>query len=82
MPCASRTSGTRGLPGPPPDPVEFKSKPSNPTHANRSSLPDPLRRSAVALPVVPHPDGSGEDGRLLPLLWVTLPHRPVIPGAV
>ena len=36
----------------------------------------------MALPVVPHPDGSGEDGRLLPLLRFTLPHCPLIPGTV
>jgi hypothetical protein len=66
----------------PPVPCHNRFIPSNPPHENRSPLPDPLRQSAVALPVVPHPARSRADGDLLPLLWVTLPHRPQQSGTV
>ena len=63
-------------------PLIIDSYHATPPNENRSPLPDPLRRLWVAVTVVPHADGSGEDGRLLPLLWVTLPHRPQQSGTV
>lgn len=32
--------------------------------------------------MVPHPRGGTTHGGLLPLLWFTLPHRPILPGTV
>ena len=63
-------------------PYNTFSSQATPPNANRSPLPDPLRQSAVALPVVPHPARGRADGDLLPLLRVTLPHLPQQSGTV